>query len=362
MKLCFNPLCLRYSMPSLRLLLVVLSILNCLQGSTAATSQTSATTTSNDITEMPAFDVKGERFEDFGFRVSHDLDVVRSREIGRSIYTPVVDMVLPNTAASKAGIRPGDRVLKSDGISVANKTASMSKWRDIQHEKWAEISTGKSGVEWVLEVETAGTEELRTVKLQLPTPAPHWGSTVWRTPQDRIPVTVSEPGPLSERAEQVLNNGIWTLLRGSYVRGFKMPIDAAHPCFLCYQWTLWEGSVGHRMYVSQQRDRTDIILEAIYRQQSGLAGLFSFSKPTTTPEKNLTSATTVFAIDAMAYLTSPSGELHMAWTLARQDEVSREAAREGFEAEVNFWRTKVGKVSPLWPLEVINSSPGNAKK
>ena len=289
--------------------------------------------------------------------MSPDFDSERS-SAARKIYSPVVDVVLPNTAASKAGVRPGDRILTADGLPTASESSSLRNWRDLQKKKWLEVASGKSGVIWTLRVETAATLERRTLTLQLPTPAPHWGSTVWRAPEDRIPVVVPEPGPLAERAQQVLNNGIWMLLRGSYVQGFKLPIDAAHPYFLCYQWTLWSGSIGHRIYVSRQRGRTDIIFEVIYKENTPF---FASLAPTTVPERNLASATTVFAIDSRSYLTSPSGELELAWRLPRsnhQQEIPLEAARAGFEAEVDFWLTKVGKVSPLWPLGVIGSPPG----
>ena len=324
----------------------------------AAEAKASPADAADDPTRLPAFKVTGEQLEDFGFRISPDFDGERSTAT-RKIYTPVVDVVLPNTAASKAGVRPGDRILTSDGLSTANGNSSLTKWRGIQEKKWAEVATGKSGVTWTLEAETAGTLVLRTLKLQLPTPAPHWGSTIWRMPEDRTPVDVPEPGALAERAQQVLNNGIWMLLRNTYVRDFRLPIDATHPFFLCYQWTLWTGSTGHRIYVSRQRGRTDIILEAIAKEA---ASAFSRTAPGAAPERNLASATTVFAIEAKVYLTSPSAVLESAWELVgnnRQQEIPREAARAGFEAEMDFWLTRVGKVSPLWPLEVI-ASPTDA--
>ena len=321
-----------------------------------AAEPTAAEPEAGDPVQLPAFEVKGERLEDFGFRVSPDFDVMRSKG-ARRVYTPVVDVVLPNTAASKAGVRPGDRIVTAEGEETESWSFSLSKWRGIQKRKWAEVEAGKSGVSWTLQVETAGTWAMRTLTLQLPTPAPHWGSTLWRVPEDRSPVAVPEPGPLAERAQQVINNGIWMLLRGSYVRGFRLPTDATHPHFLCYQWTLWSGSTGHRIYVSRQRGRTDIILEVIYAENRSF---FSRLAPAIVPERNLASATTVFASDSRTYLTSPSGVLEMAWRLPRsnrQEEIPPGLARAGFEAEVDFWLTKVGKVSPLWPLGVIGSSP-----
>ena len=323
----------------------------------AAESKVAAPDTAGGPVRLAAFNVKGEMLEDFGFRVSPDFGAVRSKGAGWGC-TPVVDMVLPNTAASKAGVRPGDRIVVADGEETGSWTSALRKWRGIQKKKWAEVEEGKGGVIWTLQVETAGTLAMRTVTLQLPTPAPHWGSTVWRAPADRRTVVVTEPGPLAERAQQVLNNGIWMVLRASYVNGFKLPVDAAHPHFLCYQWTLWSGSTGHRMYVSQQRGRTDIILEAIAKDNS--SSIFSGITPAATPDQTLSSATTALAIDSRTYLTSPSGVLEMAWRLPRsnhQEEIPRGLASAGFEAEVDFWLTKVGKVSSLWPLGVIASSP-----
>lgn len=317
-----------------------------------STSPTAAPTEVDEhIVQVEAFKVTGERLEDFGFRVSHSFDSFRSKLLNR-VYTPVVDVVLPNTAASKAGIRPGDRIISSDGESAVCDTPALREWRTIQKRKWSDVATGIAGATWTLQVETAGTGEIRTVIMDLPTPPPHWGSSKWRAPQDRTPLVISEGGPLAERAEQVFNNGIWTLLRESYTRGLQLPTNAAQPYFLCYQWTLWGESGGHRMYVSQQRGRIDIVLEAIQQEQRSL-----FSGPATkkSPDRNLSSETTVFAVRGQAYLTSPSGELLRAHTLTGQKEISLEAARSGFEEELNFWRTKVGKKSDLWPLEIIDS-------
>jgi hypothetical protein len=305
--------------------------------------------TGGGVVKLSAFKVTGERLEDFGFRVSHDFDSERSQKSGR-VYTPVVDLVLPNTAASKAGIRPGDRIIVSDRESCLCSSSSLQEWRAIQKRKWSDVTHSVHGVSWTLQVETAGSRELRTVTLELPTPPPHWGSTKWRAPSERTPVSLPESGPLAERAEQVLNNGIWTLLRGSYVRGLQLPVDAAQPNFLCYQWTLWEGDIGHRMFVSRQRGKTDIIFELILGERRGL---FQRARSKESPERNLSSETTVFATKAHAYLTSPSGELVRACTLTQQKEIALDAARAGFEAELDFWRNKVGKVSPMWPLEVL---------
>ena len=343
------------SVGSLRLAVVALVLNGCWCAS-AAESKVMAPDVAGKTVHLPAYNVKGEMIEDFGFRVSPDFDMVRSKGAGR-VYTPVVDMVLPNTAASKAGVRPGDRIVSADGEETVSGSSSLRKWRGIQKKKWAEVEAAKGGVSWTLQIESAGTWEMRTVTLQLPTLAPRWGATVWRVPEGRTPVVVPEAGPLAERAQQVLNNGIWMVLRQSYVNGFKLPVDAAHPHFLCYQWTLWSGSTGHRMYVSQQRGRTDVILEAINKDNS--SSIFSGITPAATPDQTLSTATTALAIDSRTYLTSPSGVLEKAWRLPRsnhQEEIPLGSASAGFQAEVDFWLTKVGKVSSLWPLGVIDNA------
>ncbi len=322
----------------------------------AAPTPPTSSRAADDVTRLPAFNVTGERLEDFGFRVSPDLDHARSTD-KRNVYTPVVDVVLPNTAASKADLRPGDRILAADGKSTAAGSMSATKWRGLQEEKWREVTSGKPDVVWTLTVETAGSKAIRTLTLQLPTPAPHWGASNWRPPVGRAPAVVREAGPLAQRAHDILDHGVWMILRQSYVRGFQLPTDAAHPHFLCYEWTLWDDSVGHRMYVSQQRGRTDIVFEVIYRQTGGL---LSFLRPVKTPEQNLASATTLHAVDSAAYLTSPSGVLEAAWRIPyptnNQKEIPLRAASAGFQAEVDFWLRRVTKTSGLWPFGLVDAS------
>ena len=308
-----------------------------------------------DVTKMAAFSVNGERLEDFGFRVSRGYDAERSGRFW-PVSTPVVDVLLPNTAATKAGMRPGDRIVSSDGQSTAGSIFSANKWRRIQEKKWAEVAAGKKNVTWTLEVETAGTKERRTLKLVVPTPSPHWGASVWSAPEDRRPATVPEAGPLAERAKQILDHGIWILLRASYVRGFDLPISAQRPYFLAYEWMLPGGGGAHFIYVSQQRGRTDIIFEVISIHGAMQASTVAPAAATGT----LASPTTVFALESRSYLTSPSGALEKAWLLPRggkQREIPLEEAREEFQAEMDFWLTKVGKVSPRWPLGLIATKP-----
>ncbi len=305
-----------------------------------------------DVTTMAAFNVKDDRLEDFGFRVSPAYDVKRSSRLVPR-YTPVVDVLLPNTAATKAGLRPGDRIVSSDGKSTASLIFSPKKWRETQDKKWKDVAAGDRHVTWTLEVEGAGTTDVRKVVLVVPTPSPHWGATTWQEPEDRKPATVTETGPLAERAKSILDNGLWILLRASYVRAFNFPINEADPFFLCYQWTQWDGPAGHRIYVSQVRGHTDIIFEAISREMTTSD---SKAAPNGSPTRALASATTVFAVDSRAFLTTPSGELVKAWRIAtptRQFEISAAEAQEEFEREKDFWLTRIGKVSPRWPLGLL---------
>ncbi|HWA24124.1 MAG TPA: PDZ domain-containing protein [Lacunisphaera sp.] len=302
--------------------------------------------------DLPAMKVQGDPLEDFGFRVSPVLDVNRSSGLLRT-YTPVVDLVLPNTAASKAGIHPGDRIVLADGQATGSVARSLRTWERLQKKKWAEIETGKSRITWELLVEPLWDPgKTRMVQLELPTPPPHWGSTNWQPPAGRTPVVVPEPGPLASRAEEILNNGIWMILRETYQKGFRLTTDAANPLFLCFQWTLWDESGGHRMLVSRQRGQTDIVLEAI--AESNNQPRKGGATPSRSPDRTLAAATTTLALRATAYLTSPSGRLEMAFELNGRGEVPPGDASAGFQAEKEFWLHRVGKTSPLWPLGVIN--------
>lgn len=310
--------------------------------------------TKEQTVELPALKVVGDPVEDFGFRVSPVFDPSRSFGLLRH-YTPVVDMVIPNTAASKAGLRPGDRIVMADNVPTGSPGRSLRTWQRLQKKKWDQIETGATGITWTLMAEPLwAPEDSRLVRLELPTPAPHWGATVWQAPSDRKPVTIPEPGPLAARAEEILNNGIWMILRETYQKGFDLPTDAANPMFLCFQWTLWDDRGGHRMWVSCQRGRTDIIFEAIARSNN--QGLFGGNPPSRTPDQTLASAVTTLATSGVAYLTSPSGRLEKAVKLGQEGELPLGAASAGFHAEMDFWLNKVGKTSPLWPLGVIDSS------
>lgn len=335
----------------LRGVLVVVAIASGLVGS--ALGATADPTANPEPVRMAAFQVTGDMLEDFGFRVSPDPRVKGLRL--SSDICPVVDLVLPNTAASKAGVRPGDRIVRSDGVRTGSMSPALGSWKAIQKKKWAQKPDARGEVVWTLEMDSLLGGPVRTVVLTLPTPAPHWGATVWSRPMDRPRFTVEEPGPLAERAEEILNHGIWMILRESYVSGLRLlPADL----FLCYQWTLWDARGGHRMYVTQQRGRTDIILEAIERATNSPGGL----TPTKhAPDKTLASATTTLAASAMAYLTSPAGKLEAAMRLGRRDQRPLGEAEAGFNAELEFWLHRVGKTSPLWPLGVIEPPPPSKK-
>src|SRR3954467_11731414 len=62
----------------------------------------------DDVTKMTAFSVTADPLESFWFRVGGKLTSL----FGSS--SPIVMAVYPNTAAAKAGLRPGDRVLTTD--------------------------------------------------------------------------------------------------------------------------------------------------------------------------------------------------------------------------------------------------------
>ncbi|ATC65275.1 hypothetical protein CMV30_15695 [Nibricoccus aquaticus] len=337
------------------LAIIALSLLPChLHASDTAPASPEAATAADDImgdvTLLPALNASAGRIEDFGFRVSPAYEPARSTFFNR-VYTPVVDVVLPNTAASRAGLEPGDRIVSSDGAPTASGSFSLKKWRRIQETKWAAVARGENDVTWTLVVESATTQKRRTLHLRIPTPPPRWGDTVWRAP-DRRPALIPEPGPLADRARLILDHGIHVLLRRSYLNGLQLPVDANQPYFLCHQWTLWSDSVGHRIYVSQQRGRTDIILEAISAEAS--ADL-SANAATATPGRPISSPTTIFARESRVYLTSPSGALERAWALPRgrpQQEIPHDLARPEFQRELDFWLNQTTTSSPRWPLTV----------
>ena len=94
-----------------------------------------------------------EAIENFGFVVG-----VRSHGLFVRRISPYVLQVFPNTAAAKAGLRPGDRILTSDGKSVVNISgAAAAMWRGFPTppEKRADIIAGNK-VSWTLQVQSIG--------------------------------------------------------------------------------------------------------------------------------------------------------------------------------------------------------------
>lgn len=300
----------------------------------AADDQGDGDEDNDDIVTLQAYNAKADRIEDFGLRVwAKTLYGVPKGGFWPK-FAPMISAVVPNTAAAKAGLRPGERILKSDGQSLLSGLFSFGKWRKLQEKKWREVASGKKNVTWTLEVETPATKATRLVKLAVPTPPPHWGASIWQMPEGRTPQTVDEPGPLAERARGVLDNGIWALLDG------RLAMVLSHRFSFGFEPTGYEWRIGnrgdglHRIFVTQFRGHTDVFFETSSR-----------------------------ATGTRVFLTSPSGALEKAWRWPRKGksgEASLEEAREGFEQELDFWTTKVGKFSPRWPFEVKPGYDANA--
>ncbi len=183
---------------------------------------------------------------------------------------------------------------------------------------------------------------MRTVKLAVPTPPPHWGAAIWRAPEGRKPSTVAEAGPLAERSRAVLDNGIATLLDWPFtsVAGANVS-PRVTPIATGYEWHFENEHRLHRIVVTQFQGGTQVFFETM--------------SPST---------------GRRIYLTSPSGALTKAWRWGREEniammkaktaeaaarvgEVRFEDARIGFEHELGLWTTKVRKLSSRWPFEVI---------
>jgi hypothetical protein len=314
----------------------------------AATKEETAAEGEDDAAEndgvvsMAAYNAKADRIEDFGLRVHSALYHEERRPnlvtFWFADFAPMISSVLPNTAASKAGLQPGERILKSEGQSTVGgpfSTAKLGKWYKIQKKKWAEVAAGKKNVTWTLEIESPKTNMVRTVKLVVPTPPPHWGSAIWQPPEGRSPSVVAEPGPLAECSRAVLDNGVWLLVHSSAGAVLEQNTTLLSQSLATgYEWRIGNRQQGlHRIFVTQFRGRTDVILET-YSPSSG----------------------------TRIYLTAPSGALEKAWLRNRKGtgEVPLEEARIGFENELDFWTTKVGKVSGRWPFEVKPGYDANA--
>lgn len=319
-------------------------------GPTVSSPAAEAGVDDEPIVSLAAYNVGADRIEDFGIRIESAPypDAARLLTSGSfwfAKFAPLIATVVPNTAASKAGLQPGERILKSDGRATVGglfSTGRFGQWSKAQKKKWAEVAAGKTNVTWALEVESPQTKAVRTVKLVVPMAAPHWGASLWRPPPERPPSAVPENGPLAERSRLVLDNGIATLLRWPFT---SIASDNGSPRAIgflpAYEWRLENDHRLHRIIVTQLRGRTWIFFETL--------------SPTT---------------GQRIYLTSPSGVLEKAWRWGRQEvialmkansaeaaakigEVSRDEASRGFEHELDLWTTKVGKFSPRWPMEVV---------
>jgi len=269
-----------------------------------------------DLTVLPPFPVKGVRVEDFGFRYNAMIAIP-----GPDSMT--VSEVFPNTAAAKAGLKPGEEVLKIDGKAVA-VWSLLFKPNKIQERKWAELAAGKKSVTLTMEVRVPGAKETRTVALVIPSPGPRWGSEKWSAPEGRAPAVVGEAGPLAALAREVLDNGIWS------VRGMTVAEGVRHP-LLGYEWRIVQPAGTHRIWITQQRGKSEITLE--HRSPS-------------------------VELEASHFLTSPSGAMDEGHCVApknkgKRREFSAEEVRAEFEAEIDFWLHKVGRVTGRWPFEAL---------
>lgn len=288
---------------------------------------------------LDPFVVSTDRFEELGLSVHDFLPTARRTPTGNRVLG-LIDGITPHTAAAKAGLKPGEKLLRADGHTVAvSVLRDRDKWSQLVGDKNREARAGKK-VQWVLEVESADGKATRTVTLALPTPPPHWGASTWQAPMDRPPAAVTESGPLAERAATVLNNGIWSAFDASLAPALGLPATPEQPLLGCY-WDITVDGPGrrrmlHRIFVTQQRGRTEIVLHvrsAIDRS---------------VPEKWL--------------LTSPAGELikaHGYWDKkltggkARAGEIPAAEAAADLQAEASFWLRRVGQASPRWPLELL---------
>jgi hypothetical protein len=131
-----------------------------------------------------------------------------------------------------------------------------------------------------------------------------------------MPAVVKEAGPLAALAREVLDNGIWS---GSYNHSG-------------YEWRIVRPSGTHRIWVTQQHGKTEISLE--HRSPS-------------------------LELESSNFHTSPSGALDNGRCAApkvkgKRREFSAEEVRAEFEAEIDFWLHKVGRVTGRWPFEALS--------
>lgn len=283
---------------------------------------------------LDPFTVEADRIERFGFTA--DRTVEQNPASKRRYWIPIIKEVIPNTAAAKGGLKPGERVLKSDGESaLGGIVLEEHKWDRLWRKKHDEARSGKE-VKWVLEIQTADLQHTRTVMLTVPSSPPRWGSSVWQAPLGRAPAVVKEEGLLAARAGDILNHGVWSMFEQSLAHSLGLPATRSNP-LVGFHWnvTLPPNSKAgrlHQMFVSQQQGRTEIIL-SVRSPWNGRA-------------------------PARWYLTTPTGFLERAWgskgnagEKTKSEEIPAGEAQVGFQAEVDFWLKEVGKVSPRWPLE-----------
>lgn len=263
----------------------------------------------DDVTSLPAVLVRGDRMEDLGLRLSVQVGIPTSNN------RLSIAEVFPHTAAAKAGLRPGECIEKIDGkaVGIATLLSLGFKPQKLQQRLWDELARGKPQVSVTLEVRAPAAKTTRTVTLTLPSKPPRWGGEKWSAPEGRAPAVVREAGPLAALAREVLDNGIWS---GSYDQpGFE--------------WRIVQPAGGHRIWVRQQGGATEIRLE-------------HFSPDTGHGE----------------FTTSPTGAMETArWSPPPKQKgavLSPEELRARFEAELDFWLHKVGRVTGRWPFEALS--------
>jgi hypothetical protein len=313
-------------MPPARILLLASLVLP-LAAFAAAAPAAAADDDDDRVVALPAFDFVDSALEDFGLQVRRGArDPARSSMLW-PVRVPQIVAVLPNTAAARAGIRPGEFILKADGKSASSTLFSPNTWRKLQDRKLNAVAAATKPVTWTLELRSADGQTTRTVPLTVPTPAPRWGEAPWRTPVGRIPVDVSEAGPFAERARLVLNHGIWTLFSNSILaQAFGWKLNPAVP-LRGYQWSIVDAEDRrHRIFVTQQHGHTEIMLE-VWSRETGQSN----------------------------FLTSPAGALekvvHRTFSRGTAGP-SPEQNRARFEQELNFWLKEVTDQSARWPLEL----------
>lgn len=305
---------------SLRRILLGLALLggSLTRADDAATATEATSPENDDVTVLPELEVKGVRVEDFGFRLNVTIQIP-----GRD--TVQVVEVFPNTAASKAGLRPGDLVTKIDGKTPSVWSLAF-KPNKLQERKWAELAAGKKTATLTMLVRSPEAKELRTVTMVIPSPPPRFGSKMWSAPEGRPPAQVPEAGPLAALAREVLDNGIWTFTGYAKRDGVQVPLFG-------YGWRIVEPAGTRRIMVTQQNGKTEITLTRRWAKTG-----------------------------QSWFTTSPSGAMDRGGgtTPKKKDEKRRaftdDEVRAEFAAEVDFWLHKVGRVTGRWPFEVLPST------